>query len=163
MKYLTTLASILAVALCQTSLGAEKTTSTKAKDGGSRVQEKAVMARQMRGLLQAAKTGSPVLLLRVETRMENGKQKIVATATAHSDTQTGPLIAVDALHVRVTQPAQFRKDGRRTNTTIDQFHRIRGCPEGGGSGCVHGRARIRGYQSRSESSGRRIKLFVRLR
>jgi hypothetical protein len=117
MKYLTTFSLILAIVLCQTSFGAEKTTS-KAKDSGARVQEKAVTARQMRGLMQAAKTAAPTLLLRVETRMENGKQKIVATATAHTGGQTGPLTAVDTLQVRVTQPAQFRKDGRRTNTIV---------------------------------------------
>ena len=118
MRYVQILCLIVAVTLCQTSLGAEKAESAKTSQGGARVQEKAVAARQMRGLVQGTKTAVPFVLLRVETRMENGKQKIVATATAHTGGQTGPLTAVDSLLVRVTQPAQFRKEGRRTNTAV---------------------------------------------
>jgi hypothetical protein len=117
MRYLRILCLIVAATICQTSSGAEKD-SPKAKQGDARVQQKSVAARPMRGLVQGTKAAVPVLLLRVETRPENGKQKIVATATAHSGAQTGPLTAVDSLVVRVTQPAQFRKEGRRTNTAV---------------------------------------------
>jgi len=118
MKHFEILALVVAVAFCHSAFAADKPSPAMAKAGNVRVQEKAVTARHMRGLMQGAPSTVPTLLLRVETRMENGKQMITATATAHTGGQTGPLTTTDTLDVRVSQPAQFRRETQQTNTAM---------------------------------------------
>jgi hypothetical protein len=117
MKYLAIVSLLFAGLICQTSAASEKAVSSKGKQGAApRVQEKAVTARTRRGLMQGHKPEPITLLLRVETRMENGKQMIVAKATTHVNGATGPLRTVDSLEVRISAPTVMRRDGGRTNT-----------------------------------------------
>jgi hypothetical protein len=109
MKYLSIGFLIVTMALYGNASGAGE---------GARVQENAVKARHMRGEMQGVKGPDLTLLLRVETRIENGKQNITATATAHSGEKSGAPIAVDVLNVRVTEPAKFSKEGGNTNTAV---------------------------------------------
>jgi hypothetical protein len=54
------------------------------------------------------------IVLTVEQTMKGKEQEITATAAAHKDGPTGQLINMDGLRVRVTQPASFGTDPRRT-------------------------------------------------
>ncbi len=59
-------------------------------------------------------TRTVALVVRVEQKMVGGEQQITATASAHKDGPTGPLLGVEGLRVHVTQPVDFGTDPRMT-------------------------------------------------
>ena len=68
-----------------------------------------------RGKIANARTIAKILMLRVETRMEGGKQKFTAIASVHTGSQTGELAPVDRILVRVTQPASASNSGSKAS------------------------------------------------
>ncbi len=104
MKRFGILLALSSLLLCQTS-SAEKTAPPNIKPPGVRAEEKSVPARIRRGKIANAKTIAKFLVLRVETRMEGGKQKFTAIASVHTGSPTGEAATVDRLLVRITQPA----------------------------------------------------------
>src|SRR2546423_8966325 len=54
------------------------------------------------------------LVVKVEQQMVGGKQEITASAAAHKDGPTGPLISVEGLRVHVVQPVDFATQPRKT-------------------------------------------------
>lgn len=97
--------ALAALVLCQTLSAAEKTAQPDSKPAGGRAEEKSVPAKMRRGKIANARTAAKLLVLRVETRMEGGKQKFTATASVHTGAPTGEPATVDRLLVRITQPA----------------------------------------------------------
>jgi len=105
MKYLGILLALVCFLFCQISSGAEKPAPASSKASGVRAEEKSVVAKLRRGKIAHAKTTATFLVLRVETRMDGGKQKFTATASAHTGAPTGELATVDRILVRITQPS----------------------------------------------------------
>jgi hypothetical protein len=99
------LLALVSLALCQTLSAAEKTAAPMTKAAGVRAEEKSMVAKLRRGKIAHAKTVATFLVLRVETRMEGGKQKFTATASTHTGAPTGAPATVDRIQVRITQPA----------------------------------------------------------
>ncbi len=61
------------------------------------------------------------LVVKVEQQMVNGQQEIKASAGAHRDGPTGPLISTEGLRVHVLQPTDFGTEPRKTGgATITQ-------------------------------------------
>jgi hypothetical protein len=54
------------------------------------------------------------IVLVVDQTMKGKEQEITATASAHRGGPTGSLVNIDGLRVRVTQPASFGTEPRRT-------------------------------------------------
>lgn len=115
MKRFGILLALASFIFCQTLSAAEKTAPPNTKPAGARAEEKSVPARIRRGKIANAKTIAKFLVLRVETRMEGGKQKFTATASIHTGGPTGESAAVDRLLVRVTQPANASGSTSRAN------------------------------------------------
>jgi hypothetical protein len=97
--------------LCQALSAVEKTAAPNTKAGGVRAEEKAVAAKVLRGALPNTKSIAKFLVVRIETRMEGGKQKFTATASVHTGTQAGAPAAVDHIWVRITQPTKSSNTG----------------------------------------------------
>ena len=68
------------------------------------------------------------LVVKVEQRMVGGQQEITATAEAHKDGPTGPLVGVDGLRVHVTQPVEFGTEPRKAGAA----HITKSIPAAGG-------------------------------
>lgn len=115
MKRFGILLTLASLVLCQTLSAAEKAAAPNTKAGAVRAEEKAVAARVLRGAIPNAKSIAKFLVLRIETRMEGGKQKFTATASVHTGGQTGAPAAVDHLWVRITQPTKSSNIGTSTS------------------------------------------------
>jgi hypothetical protein len=118
MKRFGILLALISLALCQILSAAEKTAPPNAKAGGVRAEEKSVPVRIRRGKIANAKTTAKFLVLRVETRMEAGKQKFTATASVHLGAPTGEAATVDRLLVRITQPASVSGSTSRASKAV---------------------------------------------
>lgn len=115
MKRFGTLLAFVTLVFCQTLSAAEKAAPANAKAAGVRAEEKSVVAKLRRGKIAHAKTTAQFLVLRVETRMEGGKQKFTAMASMHVGGPTGEPATVDRLQVRITQPASASGSASRAS------------------------------------------------